>query len=330
MQENNLNEPVSQHLRRVEAKLQASHTVGEALEALREEPPAGKILYWYVIDEEGKLVGVMPTRALLIHPLEKPIAELMITKVITMPETATIRQACEYFQKHELLAFPVVDSQGKLLGSVDVEMYTDKLPNMIDAQQRSDVFQLIGVHLSAGKATPMKSFGLRFPWLLCNVAGGLLAAFISGLFTVELEKLVALSLFIPVVLALCESVAIQSVTLALQAMHGQPPTWWALFLKLFRELQTGFLLGALSAVLVTIVVFFSMWEEEKLFDLLTCILGGIGGGVTLAAGIGILIPNLLRLLHFDPKVAAGPIALASADVVTLCLYFGIARIVLAS
>src|SRR5437762_2155117 len=75
------------------------------------------------------------------------------------------------------------------------------------APQRDDLFQLIGVHLAQAQQTsPVTAFRHRFPWLLCNVAGGILAAFLAGLYQDELARVVELALFIPVVLALAESV----------------------------------------------------------------------------------------------------------------------------
>src|SRR4029077_14085324 len=88
------------------------------------------------------------------------------------------------------------------------------------------VFQLIGVRLTRSQqARPLVAFRGRFPWLLCNVAGGTLAAILAGVYQDELNwQHAVLALFIPVVLALAESVAIQSVTLALEAFRDSGPS----------------------------------------------------------------------------------------------------------
>ena len=133
--------------------------------------------------------------------------------------------ACEFFILHRLLALPVVDEHRRILGIVDVELYTSELIDLDSPERSDDLFQLIGVHLAeARQLSPLAAFRSRFPWLLATVAGGILAAFLAGLFRAELEKAVALALFIPVVLALSESVSIQSVSLALQVLHGRQPT----------------------------------------------------------------------------------------------------------
>lgn len=303
--------------------LQRGQSVGQALALIREKQPEGRIIYFYVIDDTGILVGVVPTRRLLLSPLDRPLAEIMVEQVITIPATATVLEACELFTLHQLLAFPVVDQDRRILGIVDVELYTSGMTELDWKNGRTNLFQLIGVHLTeAQQASPFKSFRYRFPWLLCNIGGGILAAFLSGLYQAELAWGDAvLALFIPVVLALAESVSIQSLSLALQTLHGTTPTWQALARKLGRELLTGAFLGWASSLLVALVAL--AWVREPRVSL--CILGGIGGGITIAAGVGLALPNLLRILKRDPQVAAGPIALAISDMATLLLYFNLAR-----
>jgi magnesium transporter len=219
-----------------------------------------------------------------------------------------------------------VDQERRVVGVVDVELYTEELTDLDASERNDDLFQLIGVHLTeAQQSSSLLSFRSRFPWLLCNVAGGIVAAFLTGLFEAELHKAVALALFIPVVLALAESVSIQSVSLALQTLHGRRPTWAALGQKLRHELLTGAFLGGASGTLVALVAL--VWLGQVAVAL--CVAGGVAGGVAGAAAVGLALPNLFRMLRRDPQVAAGPIALASADMITLLLYFNLARWLLA-
>src|SRR5262249_16394563 len=155
-----------------------------------------------------------------------------------------------------------------------------------------DLFQLIGVHVAHARQTaPLAAFRARFPWLLCNLGGGILAAFLSGLYEEELARVVALALFIPVVLALAESVTIQSVSLAVQALHGPRPTWPSMRRKLVAEVATGALLGGASGFVVGAValVWLGQWRVAL------SLLAGIAGGVTCAAVVGLALPYLLRL-----------------------------------
>ena len=128
-------------------------------------------------------------------------------------------------------------------------------------------------------------------------------------------------MFIPIVLALSESVSIQSVTLALLILGSQQPSWALLRNKLSRELATGMLLGLVCGCLIAIVEV--VWLRDA--NVALALLAGIGLGMTASAGIGLAMPFLLRMLQRDPQVAAGPIALAVADMLTLSVYFSVAR-----
>ena len=134
------------------ARLRVDHTVGEALAALRQSPPPARIVYFYVVDDDDRLKGVIPARGLLLSPPETPIADIMLRSVIAIPSEATVLDACEFFVLHRFLAFPVVDAERRLIGAIDVELYTDELRDL-GGGLNDDLFQLIGVHLAWARAT---------------------------------------------------------------------------------------------------------------------------------------------------------------------------------
>jgi magnesium transporter len=322
--EANLGDPIVRHMRTEPARLRDNLTVGEALAAIRQSPPPARIVYFYVVDEAERLRGVIPARALLLSSPETRLADIMLKSVIAVPADATVLDACEFFVLHRFLAFPVVDRERRLVGAIDVELYTDELRDLSGGPS-DDLFQLIGVHLArARQLTPLRAFRSRFPWLMCNVMGGVAAAFLCGLFQGELERAVTLALFIPVVLALAESVSIQSISLTLQVFRGKPPSWLAIFQRLNREFLVGLLLGGGSGLVVGCVALAWLGQWSMAF----CVLGGIMAGVASAAVLGATVPSLLRRLRLDPQVAAGPLVLALTDVITLVCYFQLARWVL--
>lgn len=315
-------ESVVKHMRKDFVQFRTDETVGHALDGILDRQPEGRIIYFYVTDSEGRLVGVVPTRRLLLSPRDRLLNDIMVKQVIAIPQSATVLDACEFFVLHKLLAFPIVDEKRHMIGLVDVDLYTKELSDLDRRDDSENLFQLIGVHLSeTQQASPIISFRKRFPWLLANIGGGILAALLSGFYEKELETAVTLALFIPVVLALAESVCIQSVSLALQALQSQRPTLPVLVRRLFRELGTGLILGVACGFLVALAAI--LWKGG--WDIAFCILGGISGGVVGAALLGVAIPNVLRLLRRDPQVAAGPVALAMTDMVTLLIYFNLAR-----
>src|SRR5579871_905886 len=272
----NLRDPVTAHMHQDFTRVSLGQTVGEALDELRRHPPRGRIIYFYVVDEQGRLQGVVPTRRLVLSPREQPLADLMVRRVVTLPAEATVENACEFFIQHRLLALPVVDKDKRLLGVVDMELYTDELGQLGEASRGEDLFQLLGVKMTTAlQRSPWLAFRHRVPWLSCNLAAGILAAFLSGVYEKELTTVVALAFFIPVVLNLAESVSSQSVSLTLQLLHGPPPTWAALLQKVRLEMLTGVLLGLGSGAAVALVEL--VWLRQPRVAL--CLLGGITGGV---------------------------------------------------
>ena len=144
---------------------------------------------------------------------------------------------------------------------------------------------------------------------------------LSSAFKEELNRVVELAYFVPVVLNLAESVSSQSVSIALQLLHGERPTWRGMAIRLRTELATGALLGLASGAVVALTAL--VWLGNGWVAV--CLVGGITGGVAGAAVFGLTLPMALRLLGLEPRVAAGPIALAGADVWTLILYLNLAR-----
>ena len=312
-----LHEPILPLAQPPRVILQPNRTIAESLDAIRTSADAGSIHYFYVVDEHNKLVGVVPARGLLTAEPDTLVRDVMANNVVAIPDWATVLIASEYFATRRLLAFPVVNSDGQLLGVVDVHLFTDEV---IELARRTydDIFQLIGVHGTA-QQSPWFAFRDRFPWLLCNIAGGLLAAFIASRFEHLLEQAVVMSLFIPIVLALGESVSMQALTLTLQGLTDGPIVWKRLFAALWKEFKTATLLGSGCAAVVGLVVF--VWRGQVVVA--GAIFLAIMLSMVFACMLGVAVPAVLRAMKADPRIAAGPVVLAGADVVTLLLYFGI-------
>ena len=318
-----LDDPIARHLRHDPAAIPMHLTIDQALDWVRARQPSGRIVYFYAVDDEGRLRGVVPTRRLLLGAPTDRVEAVMIPRVVALPSTATVLDACEFFAMHRFLALPVVEADGRLAGVVDIELYADETATLQEpAKVADDVFQLIGVRLAElRRGSPADAFRARFPWLLCNVVGGLLAAGITGAFGDVLERALALALFVPIVLALSESVAIQSVSLTVQWLQGASLRTRMVLGGLRRESLTGVLLGAAAGLLVGLVV--AAWQGAPMVALVVA--ATLGAGMTAAAAIGMLLPTALHLVKLDPGVAAGPIALVTADLTTLLVYFGLAE-----
>jgi NhaA family Na+:H+ antiporter len=125
-----LNDPVTSRMHKDFTRLRVGQTVGEALDWLRRHPPPGRVIYFYVVDDDGRLRGVVPTRRLVLSPPEAPLADIMVGKTVAVPASATVLDACEFFIQHRLLAFPVLDEGQHILGVVDIDLYTDELSQL--------------------------------------------------------------------------------------------------------------------------------------------------------------------------------------------------------
>jgi magnesium transporter len=312
-----LHEPILPLARPPLLVLQPGLTIAEALDRIRRLGDASSINYLYVVDDEQKLVGVVPVRRVVTAQPEQLIREVMLDHVVAIPDWATVLIASEYFATRRLLAFPVVNGRGELLGVVDVGLFTDEVIDLAK-QTYDDIFQLIGIHGTAQRSTWM-AFRDRFPWLLCNIAGGLIAAFIASRYEHLLQRVVVLALFIPIVLALAESVSMQALTLTMQNLPEGPIVWKRLGAAIWKEFLTASLIGLACGAVVAAVVM--GWRGERLVA--STILIAITLSMIIACLLGVTVPAVLRAARADPKIAAGPVVLASADVATLLLYFGL-------
>jgi magnesium transporter len=248
-------QPVLDHARKDFTALDKNLSVDETLKKIREEGLGERIVYFYVVDDERKLVGVLPTRRLLTGKPEQKIEELMVKRVAALPKTATVYDACEFFVTYKFLAFPVVDEERRLLGIIDVNLFTEELLDIEEPAEVNDVFEEIGFKISEVKnASPLKAWRHRFPWLLSTITAGTVCALLAGFFEATLAESILVAFFLTMMLGLGESISIQSMTVTIQTLHtAQPSLKW--YLKnLFKEIQTAGLIGLSCAVLVGLIV----------------------------------------------------------------------------
>lgn len=323
--QDHLNQPVLTVVRKDVAILREDFTVQQALDAIRQRGVGEKIVYFYVVDAEERLAGVLPTRQLLTAPLDRRLAELMIRRVMAIPHTATVMEACEAFVLHKFLAFPVVDDARKIVGVVDVGLLTEEAFDIAEREQTNALFESIGFSVAQVRdASPLRAFRFRFPWLLATIGSGTLCALLASAYEVTLAKSLVLTFFLTMVLGLGESVSVQSMTVTIQALRLQRPNLrW--YLRAFRrEAGTALLLGSGCGLAVGIIVW--LWRGAGLAGV------AIGGSVLLtlcaACFFGLTVPAMLHALRLDPKIAAGPVTLAFTDIFTLLFYFSLAALLL--
>ncbi|MBN1509608.1 MAG: magnesium transporter [Sedimentisphaerales bacterium] len=298
-------------------------TVRQALDAIRQRDLGEQIVYFYIVDEQDHLVGVVPTRRLLTAALDQRISDIMVRDIITIPHTAVVLDACEFFAMYRFLAFPVVDDQQHIVGVVDVKTFTDEVFDIAEREKTNEIFELIGFRASQVRdASSVRVFRYRLPWLLATIGSGLICAMLAGAFEATLAQSIVLTFFITLILGLGESVSSQSMAVTIQALRAARPTlrWYLRTLR--REMKTALLLGVTCGGAVALIA--GLWRGEAAPALV------IGGSILLSLGsaciTGLSVPTVLHALRLDPKIAAGPVTLALADIFTLLFYFTLATL----
>jgi magnesium transporter len=326
------NSRVIEHARKDFPLLDAESTVGQALDRIRREGVGERVIYFFAVDPDKRLVGVLPTRRLLTSPLEAKLSDIMVKRVVAIPASATILDACEFFVLYKFFAFPVVDEQRRVVGLIDVSLFAEEMLGEREEQPkasspvRDDIFEALGFHLEQIRgASPWRAFRFRFPWLLATVGAGTICAILAGAFEATLARSLVVAFFLTMVLGLNESVSAQSMSVTIQMLRSAPVTWSWFRTALRRELTTAALIGFSCGAIVALIVI--VWRHH--LPAAFAIGGSIALSLISACLFGLGVPSLLHRFKLDPKIAAGPITLALADIFALLIYFTTARLVLA-
>lgn len=320
-----LHDSVLAHVSTDFSTLHDSWTIHESLERIRARGVGERIVYFYVLDADDRLVGVVPTRRLLTAPCDRSVRSIMIERVVSIPQSATLLEACEWFVLHKFLAFPVVDDDRHIVGVIDVGAFSGEVLDIAERRRTDEIFDAIGFRVSQVRdASPFRAFRFRFPWLIATISSGIICAFIAGSHETTLANALVLAFFLTLVLGLGESVSIQTVTVSIATLHSRRPTlrWYLSALR--REIATAVLLGLASGLVVGSVVW--AWRGAPLE---ACAIGAsLFLILCMACFLGLSVPALLHTLRLDPQIAAGPLTLALADIFTLIFYFAVASILL--
>ena len=324
---------VVDHARKDFPLLDVTMTVGEALEHIRHEGVGERVIYFYAVDEQKRLVGVVPTRRLLTASLEASVRQIMVPRVVAVPATATVLDACEFFVLYKFLAFPVVDEQRHVIGIIDANLFAEEILEAGESEDRyrsaqpvgPEFFEALGFRIEQIRgASPWRIFRFRFPWLLVTVTGGTLSAVLARFFETTLARSLVLAFFLTMVLALNESVSMQSMSVTIHALRSVSVTRQWLATAFRREVTTAILLGISCGALVSAIVW--LWRDDLRGAFV------IGGSIMLslvtACALGLGVPSLLHRFKLDLKIAAGPVTLALADFIALMIYFTAAWLIL--
>lgn len=303
------------------------HTVEEIVATLQSKKTDKQVDYLYITDRENKLFGVLNLSDLLYNSPNTPLIDLVDTDVITVCDHEPLEKGLKLLASNHLTMIPVVNLDGQFIGSLEILPTTEpgSVKRVHYKNLKEDIFQFIGFSIEQRKSvSSFHEYRLRMPWLLCNLVGGLICAVISEFLKAPLINVVLLAFFIPLVLGLSESIGIQSMTLSLRFLHIRKIYWKQVWRRIVVEGKSSLLLGITSALLISL--FYFAWSIA-LLPILTIGLAVVAS-MLVAALFGATFPILLHALHLDPKVAAGPVVLMMADIITITIYLGLSTLLL--
>jgi magnesium transporter len=227
----------------------------------------------------------------------------------------------ELFSAHRLLALPIVDDDHVLKGMIDVQLYMEESVGTVDNRHQTDVFQILGLSLEMGKKkSPWKSYRIRMPWIICNMAGGLACAIISFAYEAVLQKMILLAMFIPLILTLTESISMQSMTQSLHLVRLPNITLRRIFHRIFVEGKMVIFLALTCAVVIGFISL--LWKVGIVASAIIAV--SLFFSISISASVGASIPLILHSKSLDPKVASGPVVLMFTDVLTTTIYLSLA------
>ena len=277
-----------------------------------------EIYYVYVVDDDHKLRGILPLKTMITDPSVSKIKRVMETDPVSVKANTPIDDVALDFEKYDLVAMPVIDSIGRLLGQITVY---DGMDQVRESSERD--YQLASGLSSDVDADDslLAQVKARIPWLLIGVVSGIVATLILGGFESKLQAVTALALFIPIIGGTGGNVGVQASAIVVQSLANG-----TLDVKEFsKQLGREILIGLLNATIISGVIFLYniivMPDEMAVTLSVTVSLFIV---VMFASILGTVVPLTLEKLHINPALATGPFIQISNDLLGLLIYVWIA------
>jgi len=293
--------------------------VPEAIKTIQGLPSKDSVFYLYMVNDQKKLTGVCSLRKLLLSPEENRLEDIMTTRLIkanvNTPQEEVARQATRY----RLLAVPVVNNQGLLLGQITI----DRLVEIIQDEATSSILKMVGIQSKRADVLVQSAFHIfrtRVPWLITAFLGYLAISAVLDGFENTLSSVVQLAFFFPIVIGMSGNAGTQTGTvvvrgLALDMIRG--PHFFKLLLK---ELGTNLIQGSVYGVCLGVAAYLVFQSGRLALTVGPAMMINI----ILASAIAMSLPFFFKRIGADPAVAAGPLALTFIDFVGSTNYLIIA------
>lgn len=295
----------------------------QAVEAVRALDPEDReaLHFIYVTDAAGRLVGRLPLVEMLMQPWSRPVAEVMEPDPHHVTPDLDQEQVAQFVRTHELITLPVVDARDRMIGVI----HADDVHDVLEEEATEDIAQMAGTTEELGETSPLKVARARLPWLLAALVGQVGCVLLMDHFEATIRGAVALSFFIPAIMAMGGNTGIQTSSVVVRGLATGEVDVYHVGRYLLRELATSLLTGGLIAgclygVAVLVV------GDPRLAIVLTVSMFSV---IVFAAFVGTGIPLLMHRIGVDPALATGPFITTFNDVTAIVIYLGMASALLA-
>ncbi|MPZ50417.1 MAG: magnesium transporter [Dehalococcoidia bacterium] len=302
--------------------LRRDWSVQEAIDFLRQQQPdAGQPFYLYVVDDAERLQGIVGLRSLITALPQTPISDLMTENVQSVRAGEDQEVAAERMRHYNLLALPVVDKDGVLLGVITAD---DVLDVQVE-EATEDIYRMVGLTDEERIFRPIReSVPPRLAWLTLNLFTAFLAASTVNFFEGTIERVAALAVFMPMVGGMGGNAGIQTITLVVRSLAlGEIEPRDAM-----RVLKHEVIVAVIKGILMGLVVGFVAWIWKDNVWL------GVIVGLAMLANIvnatlaGVFIPMVLKRFGADPALASGVFVTTFSDVVGFFVFLGLATVMI--
>jgi magnesium transporter len=313
----------------------ADWTAERALQHIRSVGAGSETIYAiYVVDPASRqLLRALSLRQLILADPQARLAEIgPARRPLTVSATTDREEVARLISKYDLLAVPVVDAAGRVIGIVTVDDVIDAIvqEDTEDVQKFGGMEALDQPYLQIGFAAMIKK---RAGWLCALFLSEMLTASAMQSFEGELEKAVVLTLFIPLIMSSGGNSGSQATSLIIRALALRElrlRDWWRIAVReLPAGMTLGAILGSIGIVRITAWQFAGFYDYGAHWPLIALTVGmALVGIVTFGSMAGSMLPFALKRIGFDPASASAPFVATLVDVSGLVIYFSIAYVIL--
>lgn len=301
--------------------LREEMTVGQAMAHIKKTGIHKETIYTCYITERRKLVGIVSAKDLMTTDDDVPIKDLMETEIISVYTHSDQEQVAQLFTKYDLLALPVIDQDGRMVGIVT---FDDAMDVMVD-EATEDITKMAAINPSEKtyfETSVLQHAKNRIPWLLILMFTSIITGTIITRYENAFAAIPLLVSFIPMLMDTGGNCGSQSATLIIRGIALDEIRFTDLFKVMFKEFRISLIVGAFLAVANGVRIFIQ-YHNPGLAVVIAC---SLIGTVIMAKLVGCTLPLLAKKVNLDPAIMASPLITTLVDTFSILIYFNIATV----